>query len=87
MKANVQHILAELQVMASRQGLTMQEKHGRYRLVKKFSLLEPAIEWVEVVTGGGYSLSLDDVRNVLMCNEVERGRLMTTLRQQEPKST
>lgn len=79
MKANVPLTLAKLQAAATKQGLTIQEKHGRYRVVRKFALWEPAIEWLEVVAGGRYSLSLDDVQNLLMSAEVERARMTTGL--------
>ena len=87
MKANVPHTLAELQTVATTQGLTIQEKYGRYRVVKKFSLWKPAIEWQDVVAGSGYSLSLDNVRNLLIFTDVERGKMMTGLKKGETKST
>jgi hypothetical protein len=86
MKANVPHTLAELQAAATKQGLTIQEKYGRYRVVKKFSLWEPAIEWLELVAGGGYSLSLDDVQNLLTSVDVEYATMMTKLKKRESKS-
>jgi hypothetical protein len=87
MKAQIPPTLAEMQAAAARQGLTIQEKHGKYRVVRKFSLSEPAIEWVEVVTGGGFSLSLDAVRDLLISGDVERDRMMTGLKKGEPRST
>ena len=87
MKANVTPSLAELQTAATTQGLTIQEKHGRYRVVRKFALWEPAIEWQELVAGSGYSLSLDEVRNLVIRNDVERGTMMTGIRAGESKST
>ena len=86
MTANVPPTLAELQASATKQGLTIQEKYGRYRVIKKFSLWEPAIEWLEVIAGGGYSLSLDEVRNLLISSDVERGKMMTGLKKGESKS-
>ncbi len=86
MKANVPHTLAELQAAATKQGLTIQEKYGRYRVVKKFSLWEPAIEWLEVVAGEGYSLSLDDVQDLLTSADVEYAGMMTKLKKRESKS-
>lgn len=87
MKANVPYTLAELQATATRHGLTIQEKYGRYRVVKKFALLEPAIEWLEVVAGGGYSLSLDGIRNLLSFHDAERDRMMTGFKPGTPNST
>jgi hypothetical protein len=40
-----------------------------------------------VVAGGGYSLSLDDVRNLVIFNDIERGKIMTGLKKGKPKST
>lgn len=87
MKANIPHTWVELQAAATKQGLTIQERHGRYRVVKKFSLWEPAIEWVEVVAGGGFSLSLEDVQNLLISGDVEHARMMTGLKKGESRST
>jgi hypothetical protein len=87
MKANVPFTLAELQATAARQGLTIQKKYGRYRVVRKFALFEPAVEWLEVVAGGGYSLSLDDVRTLLTGTEAGHGRVPTDIRKETPSAT
>jgi hypothetical protein len=87
MKAIVPFTLAELQAAAARQGLTVQQKYGRYRVVRKFALFEPAVEWIEVVAGGGYSLSLDDLRKLLTGTEAGRGRVPTGIKKETPNAT
>jgi hypothetical protein len=50
--------LAELQTMAKQQGLAIEEKYGRFRVIRKHSIKDLSIEWRVVEAGAGYTLTL-----------------------------
>jgi hypothetical protein len=52
------HTLAELQAIAKEQGLVIEEKYGRYRVISKHSIKDLSITWRVVEAGAEYSLTL-----------------------------
>jgi hypothetical protein len=52
------HTLAELQAIAKEQGLVIEEKYGRYRVISKHAIKDLSITWRVVEAGAEYSLTL-----------------------------
>jgi hypothetical protein len=66
------YTLEELKEAAKDQHLRIEEKGGKYKVVRKFS------ERFEVVeAGAGYSLDPDGLRKFLMFNSVDIGERIT----------
>jgi len=74
METKFTHTLEELKEVAREQNLRIEEKDGKYRVVRtlseKFSL-------VGVKAGAGYSLTLDELRKFLIFNSIDIGARIT----------
>ena len=74
METKVTHTFEELKQAAGEQSLRIEEKDGKYRVVRtlseKFSL-------VAVKAGAGYSLDHEGLRKFLISNSVDIGAMLT----------
>src|SRR5215210_5684170 len=57
------HTLAELQSMANEQGLSIEEKYGRYRVISNHAIRDLSVKWRVVEAGAGYTLTLKGLYN------------------------
>jgi len=57
--------LKALYASAKEHNLTIEEKHGRYRVTRFCSIKDLSIEWRQVEAGAGYSLNLEELRAFL----------------------
>jgi hypothetical protein len=77
------YTLEELRKAASEQNLRVEEKHGRYMVVKTVS---DRFGLIVVKAGNGYSLSQDGLREFLIFNSVDIGERITDWsKKHEPK--
>lgn len=75
------HTFEELQEAAKEQRLSIEQKHGKYKVVRRFSE-----RFVVVEAGAGYSLDHDELREFLMSNMVDIGERITDWsKKHEPK--
>ena len=74
METKATYTLEELKEAATEQNLRIEEKDGKYRVVrtlsKKFGL-------VAVKAGAGYSLNHDELRQFLILNSIDIGARIT----------
>lgn len=74
MKIKATHTFEELKEAAREQNLHIEEKDGKYRVVRTLSeLFHPA----GVKAGAGYSLDHDGLRKFLISNNVDIGEMLT----------
>jgi hypothetical protein len=66
------HTFEELQEAAREQHLSIEEKGGKYKVVRRFSE-----RFVVVEAGAGYSLNHDRLREFLIFNSVDVGERIT----------
>ena len=66
------YTLEELQEAASEQHLSIEQKDGKYKVVRRFSE-----RFVVVEAGAGYSLDYDGLREFLILNSVDIGERIT----------
>jgi hypothetical protein len=66
------HTFAELQEAAGEQHLRIDERNGKYRVVRKISE-----RFVVVEAGAGYSLDQDGLREFLLFNTIGIGERLT----------
>ncbi len=57
--------LKALYTSAKEHNLTVEEKHGGYRVTRFCSIKDLSIEWRQVEAGAGYSLNLEELRAFL----------------------
>ena len=66
------HTFEELQEAAGEQHLRIEQKDGKYKVVRRFSE-----RFVVVEAGAGYSLDYDGLREFLILNNVDIGKRIT----------
>jgi hypothetical protein len=66
------HTFEELEEAAKEQHLVIEQKYGKYKVVRKFSE-----RFVVIEAGAGYSLDHDGLREFLMSNMVDMGERIT----------
>ena len=77
------HTLEELREAAKEQNLRVEEKDGKYRIVRTVS---ERFGLVTVKAGDGYSLTRDGLRKFLLFNSVDIGERITDWsKKHEPK--
>lgn len=76
------HTLEELKEAATEQHLRIEEKDGKYRVVRTLS---EKFGLVGVKAGAGFSLDYDGVREFLIFNSVDIGQRITDWSKHEPK--
>jgi hypothetical protein len=74
MENKARHTLEELREAAQEQDLRVEEKDGRYRVVRTVS---ERFGLVAVKAGNGYSLTHDGLRKFLILNSVDIGERIT----------
>jgi hypothetical protein len=77
------HTLEELWEAAEEQNLRVEEKDGKYRVVRTVS---ERFDLVTVKAGDGYSLTHEELRKFLIFNGVDIGERLTNWKKKhEPK--
>ena len=66
------YTLEELQEAAREQHLNIEQKDGKYKVVRRFSE-----RFMVVEAGAGYSLDYDGLREFLILNSVDIGKRIT----------
>jgi hypothetical protein len=74
MKNKATHTLEELREAAEEQNLRVEEKDGKYRVVRTVS---ERFSLVAVKAGDGYSLTHEGLRNFLIFNSIDIGERIT----------
>ena len=74
MKIKASYTLEELKEAAREQNLHIEEKDGKYRVVRTLS---EQFNPVGVKAGAGYSLDHDGLREFLLSNSIDIGEMLT----------
>lgn len=74
MRMKAIYTLEELEEAAREQNLHVEEKNGKYSVVRTFS---EQFNPVGVKAGAGYSLDYDGLREFLLSNRVDIGEMLT----------
>jgi hypothetical protein len=74
LKIKATHTFEELKEAAREQHLRIEEKNGKYRVVR---VLLERFKPVGVKAGTGYSLDHDELREFLISNRVDIGEVLT----------
>ena len=74
MENKITHTLEELREAAEEQHVRIEEKDGKYRLVRTVS---ERFGLVTVKAGDGYSLTIEGLRTFLLLNSVDIGERIT----------
>ena len=83
MKNKGTHTLEELREAAEEQNLRVEEKNGKYRVVRSVS---ERFDLVTVKAGDGYSLTHEGLRKFLTFNSIDIGERITNWsKKHEPK--
>lgn len=83
METKATHTIEELKKAAGEQNLRIEEKDGKYRVVRTLS---EKFGLVGVKAGAGYSLDSDGVRKFLIFNSIDIGERITDWsKKHEPK--
>ena len=83
METKATHTIEELKKAAGEQNLRIEEKDGKYRVVRTLS---ERFSLVVVKAGAGYSLTHDGLRAFLIFNSVDIGERITDWsKKHEPK--
>ena len=83
METKALHTIEELKEAAREQNLRIEQKDGKYRVVR---ILSEKFGLVGVKAGAGYSLDYDGVREFLTFNSVDIGERITDWsKKHEPK--
>ena len=82
METKATHTIEELKKAAGEQNLRIEEKDGKYRVVRTLS---EKFGLVGVKAGAGFSLDYDGVREFLIFNSVDIGQRITDWSKHEPK--